>query len=243
MLRIIGDVHGQVDFVLRRDRPTYLEIIQRCDCSVQLGDMGDAETYAVLASLVDDQMHRFLAGNHDHYDCLPRHALGDYGRFQLGGVEFFFVRGARSGDKQILLQRGRELSRKLWFEQEELSEAQLDAALGEYRACRPRIVLSHASPSRITKFVHAAIRQRDPYQLARNSKPSPTTETFERMLEVHRPELWCFGHHHHDWHYHEEGTDFRCVGELSYLDLVVSSKIEVILPSRKSPLIQEQSHG
>jgi hypothetical protein len=202
--------------------------------------MGDAETYAVLESLVDGQKHRFLAGNHDHYGSLPRHELGDFGGFCLGEVEFFFVRGARSGDKQELVRRGRELGRKLWFEEEELSEAQLAEALDAFVECRPRIVLSHASPSRITKFVHEYIRLRDPYQLARNSEPSPTTEMFERMLEIHRPELWCFGHHHHDWHYREEGTDFRCVGELSYLDLDVDAEIQVTEASHRRAESREE---
>ena len=93
-LRIIGDVHAQVDFVLRREAHGYLELIADCDYSVQLGDMGDAETYAELNRVADVERHRFFGGNHDHYSHLPPHALGDYGPVNLGGVEFFFIRGA-----------------------------------------------------------------------------------------------------------------------------------------------------
>ena len=79
MLRVIGDIHGQLDFALRCGRRRYLEIIADCEHSVQVGDMGDAETYAALEAQVNARQHRFFAGNHDHYDSLPRHSLGDFG--------------------------------------------------------------------------------------------------------------------------------------------------------------------
>ena len=228
MLRVIGDIHGQIDFVLRRGRQTYLDIIADCKHSVQVGDMGDAETYAELESQVDARHHRFFPGNHDHYDSLPGHTLGDFGLHTLGGVEFFFVRGARSGDKKKLVRVGRQLGRTLWFEEEELSAEQLALARDAYVASRPAIMLSHASPSHITTFVHDYIRGRDPHQIARNARPSPTTEMFVEMLDLHRPKVWCFGHHHHDWHYNEDGTDFYCVGELSYLDIEIESGVPIV---------------
>ena len=83
-------LHGQIDFALRKNARPYLESISECPFSVQIGDMGDAETYAELTSMVDATRHRFFGGNHDHYDFLPTYSLGDFGKFCLGGIDFFF---------------------------------------------------------------------------------------------------------------------------------------------------------
>ena len=218
-LRIIGDVHGQVDFVLKPPARTYLDLISECDHSIQIGDMGDAETYAELTTRVDPTHHRFFGGNHDHYHDLPVHSLGDYGRVQLGGIELFFVRGARSSDKQKLVNRGQQLGRKLWYEEEELPESEHDAILEAYLECQPRLVLSHTCPAHILPFIYEFVKQRSRYAVAGHGQSSPTNELLERLFEAHQPDTWCFGHYHHDWHYHEDGTDFRCVGELCFIDV------------------------
>ena len=81
-LRVIGDVHGQVDpeSLFTRDARPYLEIISEASYSVQVGDMGDGETYDKLISTVDAGRHRFFPGNHDRYDRLPPHSLVQQGR-------------------------------------------------------------------------------------------------------------------------------------------------------------------
>src|SRR4051812_34473689 len=94
-LRIIGDVHGQVDLdnLFTRNARPYFEIIAEARYSIQVGDMGAGETYDLLAANVDAGRHRFLPGNHEDYDRLPPHSLGDFGAVAWGGVDFFFVRG------------------------------------------------------------------------------------------------------------------------------------------------------
>ena len=92
-LRVIGDVHAQIDFTLGRDKASYLDILSGCEFSVQVGDMGDEEAYKELIEHVDPKFHRFFAGNHDHYPFLPSHSLGDFGSKSIGGINFFFVRG------------------------------------------------------------------------------------------------------------------------------------------------------
>ena len=128
-LRIIGDVHAQVDFSLRKDRASYLEIIAGCSYSVQIGDMGDAEAYDALVEHVDSTKHRFFGGNHDHYPFVPSHHLGDFGFHSIGGVDFFFVRGAKSSDKKKLLETGERLGRTLWYPEEELPVSTHDAVI------------------------------------------------------------------------------------------------------------------
>jgi hypothetical protein len=230
MLRVIGDVHGQVDFALRKNTRTYLDLLSGCAYSIQVGDMGDAETYAELINSVDAEKHRFFGGNHDHYDSLPPHALGDYGRCQLDGVDFFFVRGAHSSDKQKLVERGKKLGRKLWFAEEELPESQHNTILEAYVACKPRLVLSHTCPAHIVSFIHDFVRSKSRYNISAHPELTPTTRLLERMFEVHQPEAWCFGHYHHDWQYDEEGSDFRCIGELSFLDIACSPDLRISGP-------------
>ena len=218
-LRIIGDVHGQVDFVLKRNARSYLDLIEDCEFSLQVGDMGDAETYAELEANVDAERHRFFGGNHDHYPHLPAHALGDYGCVELGGVELFFVRGARSSDKKKLIERGAKLGYTLWFEEEEIAEADHDAVLKMYLANKPRIVVSHTCPSSIRPYVIDFVGPNSRTPVENRHFSSPTGDLLQRLFDAHQPESWFFGHFHHDWSYREDETMFRCIGELSFLDV------------------------
>src|SRR3974377_1938413 len=140
-LRVIGDVHAQIEQpdLFTRDARPYLEIIAEAPYSVQLGDMGDRETYEQLVARVDAGRHRFFPGNHEYYDGLPPHSLGDFGPVRWGGVDFFFVRGPLSSDRELLVQLGREQGKTLWFKQEELTDEQMQATLAEYLRTRPGI--------------------------------------------------------------------------------------------------------
>lgn len=210
-LRVIGDVHAQIDFALRRGRRCYLELIEGCPCTLQIGDMGDREAYEVLVSRVDASTHRFFAGNHDHYDCLPAHSLGDFGTSLLGGVQFFFLRGAASIDKQKLQEMGHRVGRKLWFSEEELNDEQMAKARHEFVQAKPAIMMSHEAPTRVAGFVSQDV--------SRGFVASRTSDFLQTLLDVHSPKLWLFGHYHRDWDYAESGTHFHCVGELSFVDI------------------------
>jgi hypothetical protein len=226
-LRIIGDVHAQIqpeDLISRRCRP-YLELIAAARRSIQVGDMGDGETYDQLIANFDPGQHRFFPGNHDHYDRLPPHSLGDFGAVSWAGVDFFFVRGAASADKAKLVQLGRELGKTLWFAEEELTEEQMRAAEREWLRTEPRIVLSHDAPTDIARFAWQYARGVSPPNPAAVFRPSRTNAFLARLLEQHSPRLWVFGHHHHDWHYWDGQTTFVCVGELSYIDIDAAGEV------------------
>lgn len=203
MLRVIGDVHGKVDWAIR-GRSSYLDLVDGCSHSVQVGDLGDAEVYAVLVERVDPACHRFLPGNHDDYDHLPPHALGDFGLVALGGVEFFFVRGAPSIDKAYRIRQGVP-----WWPEEELDDDAFAAALEAYSAARPAIVITHDAPSSVQPFL---------------AKPGGgrTAGWLERLLEAHRPRRWLFGHFHESWSRRIGGTLFQCLDELESIDLSAS---------------------
>jgi len=220
-LRIIGDVHGQIDRdnLFTRDAQPYFEIIADAAYSIQIGDMGDEETYAGLVTQVDVGRHRFFPGNHDHYDRLPPHSLGDFGEVSWGGVDFFFVRGAASLDRDKLIRLGRDLGKTLWFEQEELTDEQMCTAEQEYLRTRPGIVLSHDAPTDIARGAWQHARRLGPPIPDAVFRSSRTNAFLTRLLEQHSPRLWLFGHHHRDWSYRDGGTLFVCVGELSYVDI------------------------
>ncbi len=220
-LRIIGDVHAQIDEadLFTRDGQPYLAIIAGAPHSVQLGDTGDRATYEQLVARVDAGRHRFFPGNHDHYDWLPPHNLGDFGAVHWGGVDFFFVRGAWSSDREKLVQLGREQGKTIWFEQEELRDEQMRAALEEYLRIRPHIVLSHDAPTRVARLAWNHARRLSPPSSRAVYSPSRATDFLEKLLEHHQPRLWLFAHYHHDWRHKEGTTLFGCVGELSYVDI------------------------
>lgn len=220
-LRVIGDVHGQIDrenLFTRNARP-YLETIADVAASIQIGDMGDGETYDQMVQSVDAGRHRFFPGNHDHYDRLPPHCLGDFGSVSWGGVDFFFIRGAASFDREKLVRLGKEHGKTLWFEQEELTDAQMLAAEQDYARTRPHIVLSHDAPTDIARSAWQHARQFGSPNPKAVFHPSRTNDFLERLLGRHAPRLWAFGHHHRDWRCAEADTRFVCVGELSYIDI------------------------
>ena len=218
-LRVIGDVHGQIDCALKRGASSYLELIAKCEYSVQLGDMGNAETYAELVAHVDVTNHRFFGGNHDQYDSLPPHSLGDYGMREIGSVPFFFVRGAKSIDKKDLLEHGKRLGRKLWFEEEELSESIHDKIATAFSIAKPDVMLTHECPESISPFILEHVQSHS-YVFQRSRHLTSRTGLFlESLLQIHRPKIWLFGHYHHNWRYVDDDVAFQCIGELSYLDL------------------------
>jgi hypothetical protein len=227
-LRIIGDVHGQIhtDDLLPGQSRSYLDLIAGAAYSIQVGDMGDGESYALLLQHVDAAHHRFFPGNHDHYNQLPPdHCLGDFGVMSWGDVDFFFLRGAASVDKDILVRLGRQQGRTLWFAEEELTEERMQVAEQVYLRARPNIVLSHDAPTDIAWLAWSNARRFSPPNQKAVFQPSRTNAFLARLLELHPPRLWVFGHYHRDWRYLENKTLFVCVGELSYIDIEPGGKV------------------
>jgi predicted phosphodiesterase len=227
LLRVIGDVHAQTDeenLASRHGRP-YLELIAGVEHSVQLGDLGDGETYNQLVREVDAGRHRFFPGNHEAYDRLPPHSLGDFGTVRLGGVEFFFVRGAESTDRDKLVRLGRELGKTLWFAEEQLDESQMEACRREYLAARPTIVITHDAPTEAARLAWEHSLRHARRDAAAVFRPSRTNEFLAGLFERHQPKLWLFGHHHRDLRQQLRETWFVCVGELSYVDVTADGRI------------------
>jgi predicted phosphodiesterase len=194
-MRIIGDVHGH--------HTDYLDIIENSDFTVQVGDFGFKWD---CLNNVDALRHKIIGGNHDNYDIVANypHYLGDFGTHYLGGIEFFFIRGERSVDASLRIE-GRS-----WWREEELDIASGYKAIEAYENNKPEIVISHGCPASVLPFFVS-----NPSKF----RPSRTAQLLDAMLEIHRPKMWIFGHHHNSETLQDNGTFFRCLNELETMDI------------------------
>jgi hypothetical protein len=206
-LLIIGDVHGKLG--------TYLDILDRYRKfdSLQIGDLGFGQDYDVLHREINTEQNRFVPGNHDDYDWLENNtwsslSLGDWGMAKHGNIDFFFVRGGFSIDRQ---HRKAGVS---WWPQEELDEQQMDECFESYLETKPDIVISHDCPSGIYPFVTR-------YDFVVDG--SRTKHFLQRLYKAHKPTLWIFGHHHITKMIPTNPTTFQCLGELSHGILDIDS--------------------
>lgn len=199
MLRLIGDVHG--------DMERYTRLLKESPYpTLQLGDMGFKSDYERLRG-IDYTQHRFIPGNHDDYDNLPFHAYHDpFGFKQHGGVDFFYIRGANSID------RTRRIEGFDWWACEELSFLEMGEALEAYIAFKPKIMITHDCPESVVEFLFGY-----------RSFKSRTGQLLDIALENHKPDYWYFGHHHvHRRRVYGE-TIFCCLSVLQCVDISADS--------------------
>jgi hypothetical protein len=186
----IGDAHGQYD--------RYVKIARKRDFTVQIGDLGFK--YGCLDNL-DPDRHKVVGGNHDNYPSLVEypHYMGDYGMASLGGVDFFFYRGAYSIDRQH-----RTIGID-WWEEEQLKIDDFTKAREIYREAKPDLVLTHDCPESI------ALMLLEPGQ---NVYQNITGWALQELFNIHQPKKWRFGHWHRSWNMTVDGTEFKCLNEL-----------------------------
>jgi hypothetical protein len=194
-LTLIGDAHGKYD--------RYVKIARKRDFTIQLGDLGFR--YACLNNL-DPECHKVLGGNHDNYSAIVEypHYLGDYGNGSLGGVDFFFYRGAYSIDRQY-----RTIGID-WWPEEQLRIEDFMRARELYRETKPDVVLTHDCPETISPMLLPPGSQM--YQ-------NTTGWALQEFLSIHSPRLWIFGHYHQSTSIQSGDTKFVCLDELETLDL------------------------
>ena len=194
-LSLIGDAHGKYD--------RYVKMARKREHTVQIGDLGFK--YDCLKNL-DESRHKVLGGNHDNYDIIANwpHYLGDYGAFSLGGVDFFFYRGAYSIDRQL-----RTIGID-WWSQEQLGIEAFMEAREVYRKVKPSVVLTHDCPESICS--HFLPPDAHIYQ-------NQTGWALQELFRIHQPSTWVFGHYHISKRVQADGTEFVCLDELETLDL------------------------
>ena len=208
MIRIVGDVHGEID--------RYVNLVEKCNYSLQVGDMGF--NYSGLAKL-DSSRHRFIGGNHDNYDMYYDidHALGDYGVHNLGGFEFFYIRGAFSIDVRQRLKHEHIYHVKSWWEEEQLNINKMASALREYGLKLPEIMITHTCPREVADLIGnpGALKA---YGFDPDNFNTNTQQLLQECFDYHKPKIWIYGHFHKSRTDFVKGTEFICLDELSFLD-------------------------
>lgn len=188
---IIGDVHGNID--------QYKKFIEDEDESIQIGDFGFKKEHDRFLKEVDNKNngHRILFGNHDYYPYLnKKYSLLDY--MYLEKYDIYCIRGAYSIDRN---QRTMGLD---LFENEEISYNKWPKIIEDFSIKKPEIVISHEAPH--------IVRDR----FFNINRYSLTSHALQECLEIHRPRIWIFGHHHRSIRKEILGyrTMFICLNEL-----------------------------
>lgn len=206
--RFIGDVHGK----FRR----YRDVIRDVPRSIQIGDMGvgfykynsDREIVPYANPPFDSMSkgdHKFIRGNHDNPKVCSEHPFwikdGEYKN------DIFFCGGAVSIDKAW------RIKGLTWWEDEELSQEELNTIIDKYKEIKPKIVVTHDCPESVANEIMQG------FNLRKLGFSSRSRQAFESMLYHHQPKLWIFGHWHHTLTFKRGDTVFKCLGELEYEDI------------------------
>jgi hypothetical protein len=200
-LYLVGDIHGNM-----ADYLTALDAMPKASSSFALGDLYLGRPGISLP--VMDPRHRFIRGNHDSPSIAASHPnfAGQCGYTEdHGGL--FYLSGAFTVSAAVLQ------NSKFWYADEELSVADLDAAMALYSKSKPRILLSHEGPSEIVAEMLAE-SSGNYAEAKRACVHSRTAVALQRMIESHAPEQHFFGHYHRHWTRAHGATTFRCLKEL-----------------------------
>ena len=209
MRRIIGDVHGLI-----RD---YKFMLNGIESSIQLGDMGvgfgyDLKDASLRRFYKENPNHKFIRGNHDN----PERVNSFSGFVKDGSVidDVMYIGGAWSIDGPGCPWDAKRIPGRDWWFEEQNSLKDLELMLEVYKKKKPRVMITHDAPCVISRemFFKTGIIKGKEYH-------SNTTTMLQAMFEEHQPEEWYFGH----WHISKsaiiEGTKFRCLDELEFVDV------------------------
>jgi hypothetical protein len=205
---IIGDAHGKWQ--------NYIDLVGQSGVSrtVQIGDFGvgfgggnSANEARLTQWMTENPTNRFIRGNHDG----PEACRNMPGYIDDGMVEndVMFIGGAWSIDGPGCPWDAHRLPGHDWWYDEECSDSAFDTCQDIYAATKPRVMITHDCPSTVSKrmFFDTGILGGDIYK-------TRTGEALQRMLDIHRPELWIFGHWHNSTQLDMDGTKFVCLAEL-----------------------------
>lgn len=205
---LVGDIHGMY--------PPFNEFARRVQgggaAVVQVGDFGhgflDHRTAVCAGNFFRESAGTcgFIRGNHDDPEiCRAMPGWISDGHYDPNwGI--MFVGGAFSTDRHLRTQ-GLD-----WWEDEECSITELNAIIDRYASVQPRIMVTHDAPTDAIRTLFPGVRVGQPM--------SRTTQALNAMLELHRPDLWIFGHWHRSAGGVVDGTRFQCLGELRYCTVI-----------------------
>lgn len=199
-ITLIGDLHGKYkryhEIIREKDRHPY---------TIQVGDFGF--DYGTVFN-VDDEKHKIIGGNHDHYGRIIHipHYLGDYGFTTLNGISFFFYRGAYSIDRQY-----RTIGID-WWEEEQNNIETFMKARELYREIKPDIFLAHDCPDfMVPQYIGPYAKRYE----------NITGWALGELYKIHQPKLFIHGHYHVSKTTQYGDTKFVCLNELETYLLTV----------------------
>jgi len=214
--RFIGDVHGKFD--------RYEKILKDSPYpTIQVGDLGVGfirdngsfhrnPSYDIMMS----GNHRAIRGNHDNPGVFEsqKYAIPDGSIEYLDRnkeVNMMFCGGGLSIDRKY-----RTPGYDYWYD-EELSAEQFFDVVASYVKHKPNVMITHECPDIAASEVMKAFNKTklDDYSITR--------QAFGVMFSHHQPDLWIFGHWHHDLEFKIGNTNFICLNELSYKDIDIES--------------------
>lgn len=192
----IGDLHGK--------HQEYLKLTEKYPYTCQIGDFGFS--YGIL-NHVNPTKHKIFCGNHDNVNKSLEwpHFLGDSGPYNLNGVDFFFIRGADSIDKQY------RVPGVSWWANEELNYSQSIKCIDQYLEAKPDIVLAHDFPNHIIPKL---------FNPNPRFAPSHTQKLLEELINIHKPCIYVGGHWHCSRDEVIDGTRFICLNELEVKEIL-----------------------
>lgn len=188
----IGDVHGLW--------VTYWNLIKTLQAeSIQLGDFGMGFRPSPAPW---DLSHRFIPGNHDKpEDCkVHPNCLGYWG---VTETNIFYIGGGLSIDRQY-----RTIGVDWWLD-EEIPMSQYEKVATLYERTKPRIVCSHDCPRVVKEQIGSKLEW----------KSRTSDILMPALLEVHKPEVWVFGHHHESIRIQIDGVRYIGLAELETVEV------------------------
>jgi len=212
-LFLIGDIHGKIDRY-----QTLLASLHADARSIQLGDVFLGRPDVHLPSM--DRRHTFLQGNHDNPAVCAAHEnfLGGFGYL---ADDLFFVSGAQTASWRVLG------NSKYWYSDEQLSDADLEAAIDLYAKIRPRILVAHEFPQEAIPELLRGLSG-NYFAAKADDIASRTCVALQRMIDIHRPERYYGGHYHVRKEFNLSGTTFRCLAELEMCEVPVEVSTETL---------------
>ncbi len=186
---IVGDPHQWWDI--------YFDKIEGYDYSVCLGDvgLGIVDRYIHYNKMIPEGTHYLIRGNHDDPETCKHitNCLPTFGSLFHG--EMFYIAGATVPPYIC--------GPESWGDLEQLSLDELETAIELYAETKPLVVVSHEAPYHIAFDMHDG-----------KAHPNRTSSAFDRMLEIHKPNKWIFGHHHKSYNKIEDNCLFLGLAEL-----------------------------
>ena len=204
---IIGDGHSK-----KKEYLKLLSTLPPNEQTIMLGDWGFYREHTWFLKKINCSQHKILFGNHDDTAFVDKkHSMGHF--FFDPKFSLFGIRGAFTVDNHV---RPYHIER---CPDEELGYYQWIECINQYEAAKPRIVISHTLPESILEKLFPEIKEKS--KKRQENHAFITEKGLQSLLDIHKPEIWIFGHFHKHKDEVIDGTRFICLEELETFQLPI----------------------